>query len=225
VFISTLTISCLFPRSAHIDGHIAKRADDEIISRTNNDTVVVAVCFSTTTRGLSIKGLNDLAMTQYLLPSLLKTAEQKYEYWLYILFDQGDQYFDAGGKAQLVEHMKGAFHAPLAIKGISSKSVLLRFDNPFKKPGPAFNFMMGAAGTDGADYLYRVNDDTEVGGQGVGSGWAAVGVGSGPFSSHCLVPHPSFFSSLTPPSIVSTSTAQGCLVVRCHWLAPQLQPA
>ena len=32
----------------------------------------------------------------------------------------------------------------------------------FPQPGPAFNFMMAAAAEDGADYLYRVNDDTEV---------------------------------------------------------------
>lgn len=30
-----------------------------------------------------------------------------------------------------------------------------------RKPGPAFNFLMRAAFDDGADYLCRVNDDTE----------------------------------------------------------------
>ena len=34
--------------------------------------------------------------------------------------------------------------------------------------------MMAAAAEDGADYLYRVNDDTEF----VGTGWAAQAVGA-----------------------------------------------
>ena len=45
---------------------------------------------------------------------------------------------------------------------MASRSAVLRFDNPFRKPGPAFNFMMKSAWLDGADYLYRVNDDTEL---------------------------------------------------------------
>ena len=38
---------------------------------------------------------------------------------------------------------------------------LLRYENGLRKPGPAFNFMMAAAAEDGADYLYRINDDTQ----------------------------------------------------------------
>ena len=30
-----------------------------------------------------------------------------------------------------------------------------------RKPGPAFNYMMAAAYEDGADFMYRVNDDTK----------------------------------------------------------------
>jgi hypothetical protein len=159
--------------TSHIDSHIEGRTSDEHIIRTDNDTVVVAVCFSTTTRGLKIKALKDLAMIQYLLPSLLRTAETKFEYWVYVLFDQGDLYFDkAGGKATLLTHMQSAFHTPLSSKGVKSRSAVLRFANPFKKPGPAFNFMMGAAWKDGADYLYRVNDDTELKGA-----WASDALG------------------------------------------------
>jgi len=51
--------------------------------------------------------------------------------------------------------------APLRAAGITSRHALLRFPNPLRKPGPVFNFMMAAAAEDGAEYLYRVNDDTE----------------------------------------------------------------
>lgn len=37
---------------------------------------------------------------------------------------------------------------------------IIRFSNPAKKPGPAFNVVMAAAYSDGSDYFYRPNDDT-----------------------------------------------------------------
>ena len=49
-----------------------------------------------------------------------------------------------------------------------SQVALLRYRNAMRKPGPAFNFMTAAAYQDGADYIYRVNDDTKFVGP-----WAA----------------------------------------------------
>jgi hypothetical protein len=40
---------------------------------------------------------------------------------------------------------------------------LIRFENRARKPGPAFNVAMASAFADGADYLYRSNDDTAPG--------------------------------------------------------------
>ena len=37
----------------------------------------------------------------------------------------------------------------------------MEFTNVLHKPGPIFNFLAAAAFADGADYVYRVNDDTE----------------------------------------------------------------
>ena len=54
---------------------------------------------------------------------------------------------------------------------MTGRYALLRFTNNWAKPGPVFNFMMKAAFLDGADYLYRVNDDTEM-----RTSWAASGV-------------------------------------------------
>jgi len=31
-----------------------------------------------------------------------------------------------------------------------------------RKPGPVFNFVSAAAFMDGADYVFRVNDDTQI---------------------------------------------------------------
>ena len=83
-------------------------------------------------------------------------------YWLYITFDADDPFYDdeatlsglRGDVQKLVVDV-------LARKHITVRFVFLRFENHVQKPGPVFNFMMGAAFRDGADYLYRINDDTE----------------------------------------------------------------
>ena len=74
--------------------------------------------------------------------------------------------------AEVRAWMSSELIAPLAKEGVVLKAALLRFENVLRKPGPAFNYMMAAAAADGADYLYRVNDDTEF----VGAGWASQAV-------------------------------------------------
>jgi hypothetical protein len=44
--------------------------------------------------------------------------------------------------------------------GIPFCLALIKFENKARKPGPAFNVAMASAFADGADYLYRTNDDT-----------------------------------------------------------------
>ena len=104
----------------------------------------------------------QLALFRYLMPSMLSTVDEGFQYRMYIAYDLGDALFDnpevvSKAKDWLNEHV----HNPLASRGISFKTVFLRFDNPLRKPGPVFNFMMKAAADDGAEYLYRINDDTE----------------------------------------------------------------
>ena len=47
-------------------------------------------------------------------------------------------------------------------RGIEATFVLVRVDNKIKKPGPVFQAITRAAYENGADYIYRVNDDTEM---------------------------------------------------------------
>lgn len=44
--------------------------------------------------------------------------------------------------------------------GIQVELRIVTFVNPAKKPGPAFNVVMGVGYFDGSDYFYRSNDDT-----------------------------------------------------------------
>jgi len=84
------------------------------------------------------------------------------ELWAYVAFDAGDPFYDSPERESIVrawldEHVV----AKLTAAGLRARHALLRFANLLRKPGPIFNFMMAAAVDDGADYLYRINDDTE----------------------------------------------------------------
>ena len=74
----------------------------------------------------------------------------------------GDAFFDDASKeAEVRRWLDEHLVAPLRQSGVSAKHAVLKFANVLRKPGPVFNFMMAAAVDDGADYLYRVNDDTQ----------------------------------------------------------------
>ena len=51
---------------------------------------------------------------------------------------------------------------PLKANGILITLRMVKVNNTLKKPGPVFNEMARQAYKDGADYFYRVNDDTEM---------------------------------------------------------------
>jgi hypothetical protein len=148
----------------------------------------IAVCVSTTSRGLVMQSthpgkvassttnlvdhnnqLLTLPLFSFMLPSLVRTLEQGFEYWLYIACDDDDRYFafDFNGTVQgqprhaIQAWLKHNVHMPLKQRAIAVQVVWLRFENQLHKPGPIFNFVMQAAASDGADYMYRVNDDTE----------------------------------------------------------------
>ena len=102
-----------------------------------------------------------------------EASAEAFEYWLYVLYDAGDQFYDSDSReAEVSSWLTTELVAPLAQRGVRLRFALLRFQNVLHKPGPAFNFMMAAAWEDGADYLYRVNDDTQF----VGTEWVGAAV-------------------------------------------------
>ena len=99
-------------------------------------------------------------------------AAAPFEYWVYMTFDEGDAFFDnAAREAEVRAWLETNMVAPLRAQGVTLQVALLRYKNTMRKPGPAFNFMTAAAYEDGADYIYRVNDDTKFVGP-----WAASAV-------------------------------------------------
>ena len=147
---------------------LAGRERQRRLVRNESAKTVIAVCASTTSRGLQPSVLEQLSLFRLALPSLVATfrqgasSEPVPELWVYVAYDVGDMFYDSAAReldvrAWLDTHLVG----PLAAAGVRAQHALLRFENALRKPGPIFNFMMAAAAEDGADYLYRINDDTE----------------------------------------------------------------
>lgn len=164
---------------------------------------VFAVCVSSTSRGTGARSLDDLALFSVMLPSLRESilAEQAaahptdplssssnsstvdsssnrsvpFEFWVYVAYDAGDAFYDQPLREAAVRAwLDASLVAPLAARGVTARHALLRYVNLLRKPGPVFNFMMAAAYEDGADYLYRVNDDTRFTGAWAGTAAARL---------------------------------------------------
>lgn len=130
------------------------------------------MCVCTTSRNTNASSLEELALFSIMLPSLTKSlasTPRGFVFHLYILFDAGDAFYDSSAREEDVQRwLQEQLIRPLGEAGVTLKAALLRFENQMRKPGPAFNFMMAAAYEDGADYMYRVNDDTKFMGPWVG---------------------------------------------------------
>ena len=156
--------------------------EGSVARTTGGSPTVIAVGACTTSRGFkSSARLDELTLFRLMLPSLVSTfnssmrhpsvldtlrgtslGSERVELWIYIAYDAGDGFYDRPEQeAALRAWLDARVVAPLARAGLTARHALLRFENGLRKPGPAFNFMMAAAAEDGADYLYRVNDDTQ----------------------------------------------------------------
>lgn len=138
------------------------------------EPVVIAVVTATASPRKATH-VEQLALTRSLLPSLAVTAERGFEYWVYVAYDAGDPFLDAGvgalagggvGLSMLGAGRTGAdmLHAwfrknvqsVLARRGVACELVLLRHvpaAGAAHQPAPAFNFALRAAYEDGADYM------------------------------------------------------------------------
>lgn len=139
----------------------SRTAQGQRLKKTSNRTVI-AICMSTTSRGQA-----SPAMFAVMLPSLkasLEGAEDDVELWVYINVDERDPLFNGPGKKSSIlekaDHILSGTTIPIKTLAVVTPSYL----NFMHKPGPAFNYVLKAAYKDGADYLYRVNDDTQFDG-------------------------------------------------------------
>jgi hypothetical protein len=140
---------------------LARRPPGEVLARDSPDAPVIAVIAATTSRGQRAPALATCPLFGSLLPSLLETAEPGFEYWLVVAYDVGDPLYDDPPTLARARALFDARAARLRRRaGVTVKMALLRFLNGLRKPGPAFNYVAAAALRDGADFFYRVNDDS-----------------------------------------------------------------
>ncbi|CAM9579534.1 unnamed protein product, partial [Scytosiphon promiscuus] len=124
---------------------------------------LIAVCAGSTTRGVPFPDDQSLALFRFLLPSLARTADCGFRYVAVVGYDVGDGFFDgAAGRAKTLSWFASEVSQPAALRGLSIELELVRVDNQIKKPGPVFTAVTKAAYDRGADYIYRVNDDSEM---------------------------------------------------------------
>lgn len=129
----------------------------------NKSLPLIALMAATTTRKVTNPSTSNLALFSYLLPSLLRTVDCGFKYMYVLGYDQDDPFYDS---AKGLESVKSWFREniehPMKKNNILVTLKPVRVNNNLKKPGPVFNEMARAAYAAGANYYYRVNDDTEL---------------------------------------------------------------
>lgn len=127
---------------------------------------LIAVLAATTTRRVNNPAIDKIALFTLLLPSLVRNIDCGFRYVYVMGYDKGDPYYDI---KHGIEDAKSWFYKeiefPMKQHGISITMSTVEVDNAIKKPGPVFLEMARQAYALGADFFYRVNDDTEFRGR------------------------------------------------------------
>lgn len=140
-----------------------ERLVSEADTETGNASAVIAVLAAATARGSPAPSLGTCPLFTALLPSVLATAGAGFEYRVYVGYDVGDPFYDNRTNLRAAHAWFGERAGRLRReRGVRVRLAFLRFLNAPGKPGPAFNYVAAAARLDGADYFFRVNDDSEL---------------------------------------------------------------
>jgi hypothetical protein len=124
---------------------------------------LIAIMAATTTRRIPNPSTSNLALFTLLLPSLMRSLDCGYRYEYVLGYDQGDPFYDSvEGMKEVKKWFYKNVHLPMKKNGILLKLKPVKVNNTLKKPGPVFLEMARAAYADGAEYFYRINDDTEL---------------------------------------------------------------
>jgi len=131
----------------------------------------IAVVACASSRGIENPRFDDAALVYLMLPSLLRTAEtDRFTYAVYIGIDEDDPLWnDPVNKRRLEAFVKGKTSG----KYIGGRVVSFPQPSDGKKRIP-MNEAIKFAYDDGADYIVRINDDTEF----ITKGWTSAAVGT-----------------------------------------------
>lgn len=122
----------------------------------NNPTVCILIPV-TSAGQTQWSSLEHTFLYKYPFPTIPATCEpDSFAYHALIGYDSGDRLFDNQttlDALQLLAHSTWPRHITLTTHSVA---------NPRRKPGPVMNHLSNAAHAAGCDYLYRINDDTEL---------------------------------------------------------------
>lgn len=140
--------------------YVVKREIMPIVSTKSISLPRICVLVPVCSKGLQWNSINETFFVNMFLHSLYKTAEFKnHSYEIFMGYDVGDAFFDSD---KTIEAIKSYIHDINELHSVNVKFQPVAVDNPQKKPGPVMNNISVTAWKDGCDYLYRINDDTEL---------------------------------------------------------------
>ena len=126
---------------------------------------LIAIMAASTSKGANFthtSPFQSISLFTTLLPSLLCSLDCHFRYVFVLGYDIGDTFFNSSTHMQQMEHwFEERIAYPLRRGGVVIILHAVRVDNPLKRPGPVFTAIAQAAYTLGAEYFYRVNDDSE----------------------------------------------------------------
>lgn len=156
-----------------------------------NATIAIATCASS--RKMTDRPIEEMPLIELMLASLLKTAEtDRFHYNLYVGIDDVDEFW--------MDKEHQSYVQKLALETSRVKVIFVEVppeDGHFRIP---FNEVCRRAYDDGADYIVRINDDTEF----LSKYWTSVGI--------------SALLSFSPPNlgVVGPTCAQGNTKIMTH---------
>jgi hypothetical protein len=160
---------------------------------------LIAVLAATTTRRVSKPAIPKIALFTLLLPSLVRSLDCGFRYVYVMGYDVADPFYDnKKGLEEVNAWFTREIETPMKALGISITLSTVRVDNKVKKPGPVFLVMARRAYALGADFFYRVNDDTE-------------------FRGHWPKAYTEALMSLSPPyGVIGPASLTSNLVILTH---------
>ena len=150
---------------ARMKGSSVTRCEDVESNYRNADKLpLISILAASTTRKMIKPSVKRMSLFTYLLPSLIRTIDCGFRYEYVLGYDAGDPFFDSTeGIATVDKWFMENIVKPMGKNGVMILPLKkVRVNNSVKKPGPVFLEMARAAYEGGADYMYRVNDDTEL---------------------------------------------------------------
>lgn len=125
----------------------------------------IAIATATTSRHISSRPIDTMPLVELMLPSLPGTVEtDRYQYKLYVAIDTDDEFWMDPDHQQHVRD--------LALETSNVEAIFVEVPPEEGRQRVPFNEACRKAYDDGADYIVRINDDTEF----ISKYWASVGI-------------------------------------------------